>query len=200
MNDFRAQEASNQLFSRSELTPPDITEHANINLWFVAVVVVGVALSASHNCLEQHSAQAVAVALWLFVVVVTCATPTLSVHRTLATYFHHPGNRERPEHQRFLRCCHGHPSFVLGSCEAGLWVQPGESVAPHIPQPFRDTLHAPLTRTCLGFTNSPHIPQPSRGTLYQFLLTSQPFREPLHTTTNTDMLCTVGFRTVECET
>ena len=53
-----------------------MTEHANIKLWFVAVVVVGVASSVSHNRLEQHSAQAVAVALWLFVVVVTCATPT----------------------------------------------------------------------------------------------------------------------------
>ncbi len=63
-----------------------ITEHANIKLWFVAVVVVGVASSVSHNRLEQHSAQAVAAALWLFVVVVTCATPTLSVHRNLATY------------------------------------------------------------------------------------------------------------------
>ena len=119
---LEAQEASSPSFSRSELTPPDITEHANIKLWFVAVVVVGVALSVSHNRLEQHSRQAVAVALWLFVVVVTCATPTLSVHRNLATYFHHPGNHERPEHQRFLHCCHGHPSFVLGSCEAGLWL------------------------------------------------------------------------------
>ena len=113
-----------------------ITEHANINLWFVAVVVVGVASSVSHNRLEQHSRQAVAVALWLFVVVVTCATPTLSVHRSLATYFHHPGNRERPEHQRILHC-HGHPSFVLGSCEAGLWGPTGRvcctSHSPAIP-------------------------------------------------------------------
>jgi hypothetical protein len=122
LNEFRTQEASSQSFSRSELMPPDITEHANIKLWFVAVVVVGVASSVSHNRLDHHSRQAVAVALWLFVVVVTCATPTLSVHRNLATYFHHPGNHERPEHQRFLHCCHGHPSFVLGSCEAGLWL------------------------------------------------------------------------------
>ncbi len=71
--------------------------------------------------LVAHSINSPSVALWLFVVVVTCATPTLSVHRNLAIYFHHPGNRERPEHQRFLHC-DGHPSFVLGSCEAGLWL------------------------------------------------------------------------------
>jgi hypothetical protein len=43
------------------------------------------------------------------------------IHVEFCWIFHHPGNHERPEHQRFLHC-HGQPSFVLGSCEAGLWL------------------------------------------------------------------------------
>ncbi len=65
--------------------PRKVRDSVVLLWWWFVVVVVGVASSVSHNRLEQHSAQAVAVALWLFVVVVTCAMPALSVHRNLAT-------------------------------------------------------------------------------------------------------------------
>ena len=65
-----------------------------------------------------------------------------------------------------VSCMWGCPFGIL--LESSVIVRTTKTGAPHIPQPFRDTLHTPPTRTCLGFTNSPHIPQPSRGTLYQF--------------------------------
>ena len=63
-----------------------------------------------------------------------------------------------------VSCMWGCPFGIL--LVSSVIVRTTKTGAPHIPQPFRNTLHTTPTRTCLGFTNSPHIPQPSRGTLY----------------------------------